>query len=248
MINIVVPMAGRGSRFANAGYGMPKPLIDVHDKYMIEYVIENVRPRCEYRFIFLCLDEHIKKYNIDEKLKEIEPTCIVVNVNQVTEGAACTVLLAKEYIDNDSPIMIVNSDQYVDTDINEYLISGEGKDGLVMTMYANDNKWSYIEFDEENNIVGIREKEVVSEEATVGIYNFAKGKDFVRYAEEMIKENLRVNGEFYVAPVYNMMVREGKGFAYYNIGSVDNGMYGLGVPEDLNKFLKNPLSLKVFDR
>lgn len=246
MLNIVIPMAGRGSRFVNAGYIMPKPLIDVHGRYMIEYVIENVRPSCAYRFIFLCLKEHLEKFNLEEKLKEIEPTCEVVSVDHVTEGAACTVLLAEKYIDNDSPLMIANSDQYVDININEYLLKGQSYDGLIMTMYADDPKWSFIALDEDDMVKLIREKEVISNEATVGIYNFAKGSDFVSNAKKMVELDLRVNGEFYVAPVYNMMIEDGRKITYYNIGSVDAGMYGLGVPEDLERFLGNSLSLNVF--
>lgn len=248
MLNIVIPMAGRGSRFAKVGYQMPKPLIDVHGRYMIEYVIQNIRPKKEHRFIFLCLQEHLEKYDLAAKLKSIEPTCIVVPVDHVTEGAACTVLLSEKYINNDDELMIANSDQYVDINIDDYLAKMEETktDGLIMTMFADDPKWSFIKFDDNNFVTEVKEKEVISNEATVGIYNFKHGKDFVYNAHKMIANNERVNGEFYVAPVYNLMIQNGAKLSYYNIGSVDNGMYGLGIPEDLNKFLNNPLSHKVF--
>ncbi len=246
MLNIVIPMAGRGSRFANAGYQMPKPLIDVHGHYMIECVTENIRPSSEHRFIYLCLTEHLQKYDLETKLNYISPNCIVVPVDKVTEGAACTVLLAEKFIDNNEPLMIANSDQYVDININDYLAAGKGYDGLIMTMFADDNKWSFIKYDESRNVTMVREKEVISNEATVGIYNFTHGCDYVKYAHEMIDSNLRVNNEFYVAPVYNMLIDDGKKITFYNIGSLEAGMYGLGVPEDLNKFLNNPLSKKIF--
>lgn len=242
MLNIVIPMAGRGSRFANVGYKLPKPLIEVHGKPMIEFVTHNIAPKGDYRFIYLCLQEHLDKYDLENRLKAIEPTCIVVPVDHVTEGAACTVLLAEKYIDNDDPMMIANSDQFVDIDINEYIAAMEGSDGLIMTMFADDPKWSFIKFDESKYVTMVREKEVISNEATVGIYNFAHGHDFVDYAHRMIDKNIRVNNEFYVAPVYNEMIDDGKHITFYNIGSVDNGMYGLGIPEDLNRFLDNPLS------
>lgn len=237
MLNIVVPMAGRGSRFANAGYKMPKPLIDVDGKYMIEVVSNNIRPSCPHRFIYLCLEEHIKKYDLETRLNGISPGCIIVPVREVTEGAACTVLLAEKYIDNEEPLMTANSDQYIDTDINNYLEKQDGMDGLIMTMYADDFKWSFIRFDEDMLVREVREKEVISNEATVGIYNFAHGADYVEYAHKMIEANERVNGEFYVAPVYNQMIKAGKRIAFYNIGSVNDGMYGLGAPEDLEAFL-----------
>ena len=244
MINIVIPMAGRGSRFANAGYTMPKPLIDVKGHYMIEWVVKNLTPNCEHRFIFLCLQEHIIKFNLSERLEKIAPGCVIVQVNQVTEGAACTVLLAEKYINNDDQLMIANSDQYVDCDINEYIEAQRNEDGLIMTMFAKDDKWSFVAFDENQYITMVREKEVISNEATVGIYNFQHGSDYVKYAYKMIDMDLRVKGEFYVAPVYNMLIADGKKIVFKNIGSVGNGMYGLGVPEDLNAFLNNPISDK----
>lgn len=241
MLNIVIPMAGRGSRFAKEGYIMPKPLIDVHGKPMIERVTENILPVCEHRFIYLCLREHLEKYELERRLQEISPGCIVVSVDQVTEGAACTVLLAERYIDNTDSLMIANSDQYVDIDINEYLKAIGENDGLIMTMYADDPKWSFIQFNEDKLVTVVREKEVISNEATVGIYNFKKGSDFVKYAHQMIERNIRSNGEFYVAPVYNEMIADGKKVNFYNIGSEDNGMYGLGIPSDLEKFLKQSI-------
>lgn len=245
MLNIVVPMAGRGSRFANAGYKLPKPLIMVHDKPMIQYVTNNIRPKKEHRFIYLCLQEHIEKYDLINKLEEISPNCIIVPVDGVTEGAACTVLLAEKYINNDDEMMIANSDQYVDIDINDYIKAQEGYDGLIMTMKADDPKWSFIKYDENNLVTDVQEKVVISDEATVGIYNFAKGSDFVKYAKQMIEKEIRVNGEYYVAPVYNEMIKDKKRITFYNIGSENNGMYGLGIPTDLNKFLENPISRKI---
>lgn len=242
MLNIVIPMAGRGSRFAKAGYLLPKPLIEIHGRPMIEYVVHNIRPQQECRFIFICLEEHLKMYDLAARLEGIAPGCAVVPVCQVTEGAACTVLLAQDYIDNEDPLMIANSDQYVDIDINAYLQAMDEYDGLIMTMTADDPKWSFIRCDENHLVTLLREKEVISNEATVGIYNYRRGADFVFYARRMIEKEVRVNGEFYVAPVYNEMIEDGKRLTYYNIGSEDHGMYGLGIPEDLEKFLKNPLS------
>lgn len=246
MLNIVVPMAGRGSRFTQAGYKMPKPLIDVKGHPMIEYVIQNVRPRCDYRFIFLCLQEHLERYDLEKRLKLIEPNCEIIPVDKVTEGAACTVLLAGPYIDNDDPIMIANSDQYVDIDINLYLSSIKAADGLIMTMTASDPKWSFIGYEENGYVTLVREKEVISNEATVGIYNYSKGSDYVKYANQMINKNIRINNEFYVAPVYNEMIEAGKKLVYYNVGREGRGMYGLGIPADLDKFKDNPVSDRVF--
>lgn len=237
MLNIVVPMAGRGSRFAVAGYIDPKPLIKVCGKEMIRLVIGNIRPECEHRFIFMCLQEHIDKYAVDKKLAAWCPGCIIIPVKAVTEGAACTVLLAERYINSNEPLMIANSDQWVDIDINRYLAAGKNADGLIMTMKSQNQKWSFVRFDDIGQVCEVVEKQVVSDEATVGIYNFVRGADFVIYAHRMIDAGLRVNGEFYVAPVYNQMVKDGGVIKTYNIGTDVNGMYGLGTPDDLNSFL-----------
>lgn len=237
MLNIVIPMAGRGSRFAKAGYADPKPLIKVNGVEMIRLVVGNLKPNYDHRFIFMCLQEHIDLYQVDKKLASWCPGCVVVPVKEVTEGAACTVLLAEKYIDDENPLMIANSDQWVDIDINDYLDALKDSDGLIMTMKADDPKWSYVGFDEQGTVSKVVEKQVVSDEATVGIYNFARGCDYVAYAKQMIDKNLRVNGEFYVAPVYNQMIEENKKLVIYNIGTEAKGMYGLGIPEDLNYFL-----------
>lgn len=238
-------MAGRGSRFQKEGYTLPKPLIPVLGKPMIQVVINNLRPKVAHRFIFICLQEHLEKYQVAEKLKAWAGAGTeIVTVDQVTEGAACTVLLAKEFINNDEPLMIANSDQWIDTDINDYLetMNRENADGLIMTMWANDPKWSFVRFNEKHEIIEVVEKEVVSNEATVGIYNYKHGKDFVRAAKQMIAKNYRVNGEFYVAPVYNELIREGKKIIIYNIGKEADGMYGLGIPSDLKLFESLPIS------
>jgi dTDP-glucose pyrophosphorylase len=140
--------------------------------------------------------------------------------------------------------MIANSDQFIDADINKYLDTLESKnlDGLIMTMTANDPKWSYVEINNVDYVTRVVEKEVISNEATVGIYNFKRGRDFVEAANEMISLNDRTNNEFYVAPAYNYLIKRGYQTGFYNIGSEANGMYGLGTPSDLKIFLNNPVS------
>jgi dTDP-glucose pyrophosphorylase len=247
MLNIVIPMAGRGSRFSNAGYEDPKPLIKVHGVEMIRVVINNIMPIQPHRFIFICQAEHVRDYDLLPKLTAWAPGSIVVAIDGVTAGAACTVLKARDYINNGNPLMIANSDQFVDVSINSYLedMKERGLSGLIMTMAADDPKWSYAAVDGDGFVTRVVEKEVISNNATVGIYNFARGSDFVDAAESMIDRDIRVNGEFYVAPVYNQMVQSGAKIGIYEIGSERNGMYGLGIPEDLDYFLSTPLSHQV---
>ena len=250
MLNIVMPMAGRGKRFADAGYAVPKPLIPVHGRPMTEVVIANLRPARPHRFIFLILREHAEAFALDGHLRAWAPGCEVRYVERVTEGAACTVLLARGLIDSDEPLMIANCDQWVDVAVDDYLaaLDAAAADGLIMTMWADDPKWSFVRFDPAGRVAEVVEKEVVSNEATVGVYNFRRGADFVRAADAMIAKDLRVNGEFYVAPAYNELIAEGRSLAVYNVGREDAGMYGLGVPTDLEKFLAGPVSRKAAAR
>lgn len=243
MLNIVVPMAGRGSRFANAGYQMPKPLIDIYGHPMIEYVTKNIKPDCAHRFIYICQQEHLEKYHLAAELERMAPSCAIVTVDHITEGAACTVLLAEKYIDSEDALMIANSDQFVDTDINRYIAAMGDYDGLIMTMPASDPKWSYVRYDEQGLVTLVREKEVISNQATVGIYNYKHGSDFVRFAHQMIEKNIRVNNEYYVAPVYNEMIEAGRKIAFIDVGEK---MFGLGTPEDLLQFMDNTRSKDVF--
>ncbi len=239
MLNIVVPMAGRGSRFATAGFTRPKPLILLGSRPMIQWVIDNVRPARPHRFIFICLEAHLQTYpEVATKLRALAPGCEIVTVREVTEGAACTVLLARHLIANDDALMIANSDQFVDLSIDDYLATADapGVDGLIMTFPAQNPKWSYVRRDAAGEVCEVVEKKVVSDEATVGIYNFRRGADFVRAADAMITRDLRVNGEFYVAPTYNILIGQGARIVTHRIGAEGAGMHGLGTPEDYERF------------
>ena len=241
MLNIVVPMAGLGSRYSKEGYALPKPLIDVMGKPMIKRVIDNLTPQREHRFIFIVRQEHVEQFHIDKLLHDSCKSCRIISIDHVTEGQACSALLARDYINNNDPVMIANCDQYVRANMDDYLseMERENADGLIMTLKAYNPAWSYVKFGDNGLICEVVEKQVVSEHATVGIFNFARGKDFVWAAEEMIRQNLRVNGEFYVAPVYNMIINKGAKVIPYNIGTVGNGMYGLGTSEELEWVMKN---------
>lgn len=247
MLNIVIPMAGRGSRFAEAGYKDPKPLISVCGKPMIQVVVENLTPQRAHRFIFICQNQHIKDYGLEQKLKSYAQNVEIIGIDGITEGQVCTVLKAKELINNDDPLMTANSDQYIDFDINDYLKDMDDRklDGLIMTMKADDPKWSYARTDMDGLVTETAEKKVISTDATVGIFNFRHGKDLVHAAERMIADNIRVNNEFYTCPCYNYLIQEGHKIGVYGIGEEYNGMYGLGIPKDLEFFLKHPVSEKV---
>lgn len=244
MLNIVIPMAGAGSRFAKAGYADPKPLIKVHGMPMIEVVVRNLTPSVPHRFIFVCQREHSQRYALAPLLSRIAPGSTSVLIDGLTEGAACTVLLACELIDNGDALMIANSDQYIDFRIDDYLADMHDRqlDGLIMTMAGSDPKWSFARVDEAGLVREVAEKKPISEHATVGIYNFRRGSDFVAAARQMIAKDLRTNGEFYVAPAYNEMTSGGARVGIHNIGTDGSGMHGIGTPQDLDIFLALPLS------
>ena len=236
-LNILIPMAGNGSRFQAQGYTFPKPLIDVKGKPMIQVVVDNLNVQAN--FIFIVQKEHFEKYNLNYLLPLIAPNCKIVQVDGVTEGAACTTLLAKEFINNDSPLLLANSDQFIEWDSNEtlYSFSNDKIDGAIITFESTHPKWSYAKVGEDGYVIEVAEKKPISKNATVGVYFWKKGSDYVRYAEQMINNNIRVNNEFYVCPVFNEAIKDGKKIRISEISN--SGMWGIGTPEDLNYFLEN---------
>jgi len=234
-LNVLVPMAGAGSRFAQQGYTFPKPLIEVNGKPMIQVVVENLN--IEAHYIFIVQQEHYEKYNLKYLLNLIAPGCDIVQVNGITEGAACSTLLAKDYINNDNPLVMANSDQYVEWNSNEcmYSFSADEIDGGIVTFEATHPKWSYALVGDDGFVKEVAEKKVISNAATVGIYYWKKGSDYVKYAQEMIDKNIRVNNEFYVCPVFNQAIEDNKKIKIKRV----NRMWGIGTPEDLDNFLKN---------
>ena len=234
-LNVLIPMAGAGSRFEQAGYTFPKPLIEVRNKPMIQVVVENLNLDANY--IYVVQKAHREKYNLDTLLNLITPGCRIVEIDGLTEGAACTALLAAQHIDNDNPLFFANSDQFVEWDSNEFMYKMQetDADGGIVTFTATHPKWSFAKIDENGLVTEVAEKNPISDIATVGYYYWKHGSDFVKYARQMIKSNIRVNNEFYVCPVYNEAIAAGKHIRVFNVA----GMWGLGTPEDLNYYLEN---------
>lgn len=233
-LNILIPMAGRGSRFEVAGYTFPKPLIEVHGKPMIQVVVENLN--IEANYIYLVQKEHYDKYNLKTLLNLITPNCKIVVVDGVTEGAACTALLARDYID-DNPLLIANSDQIVEWDSSAFMYSMQGDhiDGGILSFNATHPKWSFIKVDENGYVTEVAEKNPISNIATVGIYYWKKGSNFIMSVESMIDKNIRTNNEFYIAPTFNEIVKLGLKVKSFKIDK----MWGIGTPEDLKYFLES---------
>jgi beta-phosphoglucomutase-like phosphatase (HAD superfamily)/dTDP-glucose pyrophosphorylase len=234
-MNVLIPMAGNGSRFVQAGYTFPKPLIEVHGKPMIQVVVENLAVDANY--IFVVQKSHREKYNLDSMLSLICPGCKIVEVDGVTEGAACTVLLAKDFINTDESLVIANSDQFIEWNSLEffYKMNEQNLDAGIVSFRATHPKWSYAKVDDGGFVTEVAEKNPISDIATVGVYYWKQGRDFVKYAESMISKDIRVNNEFYVCPVFNEALLDGLKIKTFDIPR----MWGIGTPEDLNYFLEN---------
>jgi HAD superfamily hydrolase (TIGR01509 family) len=234
-LNVLIPMAGAGSRFEQAGYTFPKPLIDVKGKPMIQLVVENLN--IEANYIYVVQKSQREKYNLDTLLNLITPGCKIVEVDGITEGAACTALLAKEYIDNENPLFFANSDQFVEWDSNEFMykMNETNSDGGIVTFRATHPKWSFAKIDENGLVTEVAEKNPISDIATVGYYYWKRGLDFIKYAEQMIQRNIRINNEFYVCPVFNQAIHDQKQVRVFDVPK----MWGLGTPEDLKYYLEN---------
>lgn len=238
VLQIVVPMAGEGRRFADAGYENPKPLIEIFGKPMIEWVIENVRPETRpHRFIFLCREMDLGRFSLAEKLERLAPGSRAVGVPSTTQGAACTVMLAADELDPDAPLLIANSDQWVENAIDPFLafVDEAECDGAILTFPATDPKWSYALTRSDGRVVDVAEKNPISPHATVGIYWFRTARHYLEAAMDSMRADDRTNGEFYVCPVYKQLLR--RGFDVRHFGIPTHAMHGLGTPEDLKGFI-----------
>ena len=235
-MNVLIPMAGAGARFEKAGYSFPKPLIDINNKPMMQLIVENLN--IDARHIFLVQKTHYEQYNLKHLLSLItKDRCEIIQIDKITEGAACTTLLAEKYINNDDPLIIANSDQYVEWESNKFMWSmvGDSVDGGIVTFKSTHPKWSFAKLDEHGFVCEVAEKKAISDIATVGIYYWKKGSDYVKYARQMIDKNIRTNNEFYVCPVFNEAIADGKKIKIYNVEK----MWGLGTPEDLEHYLSD---------
>lgn len=239
-MNIVMPMAGRGSRFSNAGYEFPKPLIAIHGKPMVEWAVKSLE--LDGKYIFIVQEDHIKHFDVDSILKSIVPDCKIVPINYVTDGQASSILLAEPWINNSRPLLSVNCDQVVEWNSAEFLkvcnswIGSRGMlDGVIPTFEVPipSNKWSYAKLNDEGFVIDVAEKDPISTHATSGIYHWLRGENFVAYAKQMIAQNLRINNEFYACPVYKEAIDDGLKFKIF-----DSKVHTTGTPEELDIFLQ----------
>ena len=234
-MNIVMPMAGRGSRFAEVGYSLPKPLIDVRGRPMYAWAMDSLPLELARRVIFVCLEEHLQDLRLREDIRTryaaLDP--IIISLSKVTEGQACTVLEAREWIDTAEPLIIYNADTFCTTNLRSVLRELPADvDGVIGVFHATGDKWSFARVNEHGDVVETAEKRRISDWATTGLYHFSRGADFVAHTDAMIAANERVQNEFYVAPVYNRLIAAGGKVRI----DVAREVWGLGTPEDLAVF------------
>lgn len=232
-LNVVIPMAGAGSRFADQGYTLPKPLIEFNSKPMIQHVVENLN--MDATFTFIVQQDHINRYSVDQILNFIAPGCNVVAIDGITDGAARSLLFAKDIINNANPLLIVNSDNLIDWDSSSIMSTFDGEDGGIVLTPGSGPKWSYARLDANGYATEIAEKIQISDHATTGHYYWGSGSVFVDCAEEMIRRNIRFNNEFYIAPVYNIAIEQGLSIAT----RYADKFWSVGTPEDLVYYLAN---------
>jgi NDP-sugar pyrophosphorylase family protein len=243
-MDVMILMAGRGSRFKDLYPETPKPLVPLHGKPLVRWVVENLRLNTSQRFIFVCLKEHVTNFNLRELFSSWKINFEIVEVSEVTEGAACSAMLAKPLLNNDE-LLIANSDQFVEYDKKLFLEKCRNYDGAIMSMGANGNKWSYIQTDLNDLVTVVKEKEQISNTGTVGIYYFKQANYFIKAVEKMISSNDRFNNEFYLAPCYNYLIKNKQKVGHFYIGSVGDHFTGLGTSEDFSNFETSSKSAKI---
>lgn len=242
-INILIPIVGRGSRLKEK-YNLPKPLVVIDNKTIIEHCISSFKVPGRYIFVVRKYDEYENGRELVEILKTIlrhlKPDCSIIQTDEMTEGPASSALLAKEYINNDNPLIITNCDQKTLWNPHDFLTVASSVDGCVTTYNRPDivvgqkSKYSFIKLNEEHIATHLVEKFAISDLALNGIHYWKHGKDFVSSAEEMIKANVRVNNEFYISETYNFLIKMGKVVKHYQMK--DGEFLALGDIQELEMY------------
>ena len=234
-INIVIPMAGRGQRWKDAGYIFPKPLIEIKNKPMIQVVLENINLSGNY--IFICLKEDVEKFSLDSVLKNLKPNCKIITIDKVTEGAAATILMAKEIIDKDEPLIIANCDQWINWSSSKFIdfISKKDPDGAIVTFTSTHPRNSFVRLDNENRIIEVAEKKLISNIANAGIFYHKSGSKMIHAIEKMIEKNIRTNNELFLSTAFNELDLEKENIVSYYVNEVKS----MGTPEELDNSWKS---------
>ena len=244
-LHVIVPLAGKAERFKDRGYTFPKPLIEINNRSMIETVLENLAPPKPVTFTFICRKEHLTRFYLNDVLQMLVPGCRVIALEGETAGALCSVLLAAEGLDSESDLLVVNGDQFISSPLAAFYKACRepDTDGCILTFRATHPRWSFVKTDASGQVLAVAEKRPISQQATVGLYYFRCAADFLVASERMILKGLKTAGQFYVCPVYNEMILDGKKITTVQLP--EGAMHSLGTPEDLENFIKCHVSLEA---
>ena len=238
MLQIIIPLGGKATRFQERGYTFPKPLIEIGNHSMIELVLENLAPPPPHQYTFICRKEHLAQFYLGDMLQLLAPGCRIIPLEQETAGALCSVLLAIDQLDLDEEILIANGDQFISSGLEPFYQACRQPDidGCILTFTATHPRWSFVRTDESGRVTATAEKRPISKQATAGIYYFRRARDLVEGAEKLIVKGLTTSGQFFVCPVFNELILAGKKIITHHLP--DGAMHSLGTPEDLELFLK----------
>ncbi len=241
--NILVPMAGLGSRFIKEGFKVPKQIINIKDKHLIDISLDCLNYK-DCNLIFVLRDEHVYNHHMDELLmKKFGDDISIVVLDQLTDGSVCSCLYAEELINNDAPLVIHTLDIEFRPVFDPHVMETLDADGLILTFKSNSTNYSYAQLDKDGNVTRTEEKKAISPNACVGIYGFKKGSDFCKYAREMIDRDLRTKNEFYISPLYNILIEHGKKIVTEDVDK----MHIFGTPDEYH-FYKDNVVQKIGDK
>ena len=235
-MNVIIPMAGESKIFKDAGFRYNKNFTQIAHKPLFQRVFEGVKEIQADNFIFVVTKEDARKYHIGKSLKLLSPKCRVIVAENMTAGAACTVLLAAEFIDNDDELIISNGDQVLEVDLQSIIENFRERnlDGGIITFESVHPRWSFVRTDENDMVIETSEKDPISSHATAGFYYFKHGADFVAGAKSMIRKDSNVNGQYYVCPVYNELILQQKIIGRYEIS--EKNYFPLTVPKEVDEY------------
>ena len=235
-MKVIVPMAGRGSRFKNVGEMTPKPLIPVLGKPMLYWALKSIDGIEYSQLVFIALKEHEVNFGLKTLLHELYGNNVtLILIDEVTEGQLCTVLAAEEHLNSSEDLLITSSDTFVKSKIGDH-ISRKADDcaGLISVADLPGNRWSFAKVDDTGRVVEVAEKRRISNYASTGLYYFANGYDFLTEAKRIIENKEKTQGEYYVIPVYQKLIERGLKIEI----SLADEVYDMGTPESLRQSIQ----------
>jgi len=242
MLQVLIPLAGKATRFQERGHTFPKPLFEIGNRSMIEIVLENLSPPPPVHYTFICRKEHLSQFYLGDMLRLLAPGCRVLPLENETAGALCSVLLAVDQLNLDEEVLVANGDQFISASLKPFwdACRQPGIDGCILTFTATHPRWSFAKTDAQGKVIAVAEKRPISKQATAGLYYFRRGRDFIEASERMILKGLTTSGQFFVCPVYNELILAGKNIRTHHLP--EGAMHSLGTPEDLDVFMKYHLA------